>query len=223
LRWKWKIQLDKNTQDFFIGENQERTYAFQFIEHTITEKHEMRFFIEKNAHVIIEFLCAQNSIDIVIEIYLRGEGASAIINGIYVADQIEKIYIRTVQHHQAPHTQSILSVRGVLYDASFVSYNGTILIEKDAHLSHASQENKNIVLSNAARVISVPTLEILTHDVRCSHASATGTFDTDQLFYAASRGITEKKAHHLLLIAFLDSLFKTEILQSLLRRMLDHE
>ena len=63
-------------------------------------------------------------------------------------------------------------------------------------------ENKNILLSEKSRVTSIPSLQVLTNEVRCFHASATGKFPQEQLFYAASRGLTQKATQLLLLQAF---------------------
>jgi Fe-S cluster assembly protein SufD len=114
-------------------------------------------------------------------------------------------------------------MRGVLNGISYAAYNGMIRVDKAARASVSSQENKNILLSAGARALSVPSLEVLTNDVRCLHASAIGRFDQDQLFYAASRGITEKKAQQLLLQAFFATLFKNELLQNRLKQLVHHE
>src|SRR5437870_4356142 len=112
--------------DFFVTENEQRTHIFSFVDQIVAEKLVFHFYVERNAQLIIEFLCIKSSIDIIVEIYLCGEGASASLQGAYVAHQTDKITMHTLQHHQASHTQSSLIIRGVLYDASYVSYNGTI-------------------------------------------------------------------------------------------------
>ena len=83
----------------------------------------------------------------------------------------------------------------------------TVRMEKEARGAYASQENKNMLLSSGARALSVPSLEVLTHDVHCFHGSAIGRFDEEQLLYAGSRGIDEKTAQRLLLHAFFADLF----------------
>ena len=99
-------------------------------------------------------------------------------------------------------------------------FKGMIRIEKDAQGSCASQENKNILLSNGAHAVSVPSLEVLTHDVQCSHGSAVGRFDDEQLFYAASRGIDEKRTQHLLSNAFLADLYTDEKLKECVKNLI---
>ena len=92
-------------------------------------------------------------------------------------------------------------------------YHGTIRVEQDAAWYVASQNNKNILLiSNDARAVSVPSLEVLTNEVQCFHGSASGRCDDEQLFYLQSRGIDKKQAHRLLLQAFFAGLFVDQTL-----------
>ena len=98
-------------------------------------------------------------------------------------------------------------MKGVLSGTAYAHYHGTVRMEKEARGAYASQENKNMLLSSGARALSVPSLEVLTHDVHCFHGSAIGRFDEEQLLYAGSRGIDEKTAQRLLLHAFFADLF----------------
>jgi len=176
-----------------------------------TDQH-ICFYVERNAKLVVEILIT-SAANVQIECTLLGVGAEAHITGAYMLDASQKAQITTLQHHVASHTSSTLLMKGLLRDRAVSQYHGTVRIEKDAQGSCASQENKNILLSNSARAISVPSLEVLTHDVQCSHGSAIGRFDDEQLFYAASRGVDEKKAQHLLSNAFLADLFTDEMLK----------
>jgi Fe-S cluster assembly protein SufD len=237
--------------DFFIAADVQKNYSFMFVEHKADVALHVRFYLERNAQVSVELLYSALSLDtffeakntqderegqslfapsgvsheavIFIEAFLVGEGASISINGAYLLGGTHKLQLRTLQHHQAAHTKSNLIMRGVLNGNGHAVYNGMIRVDKAARASVSSQENKNILLSDAARALSVPSLEVLTNDVRCFHASAIGRFDQDQLFYAASRGITEKKAQRLLLDAFFGTLFKNEALKDCLGQLLQHE
>ena len=106
-------------------------------------------------------------------------------------------------------------IKGALHDNAFAHYQGNICIEKNASGSYASQENKNILLSNAARVVSVPNLEVLNNEVKCFHGSAIGRFDEEQLFYAACRGIDEKAAEKILLKAFFTDVVDGELFKGI--------
>jgi Fe-S cluster assembly protein SufD len=208
--------------EYTVGENQHKHYSFLIDQKTAgdlsdealakSDQH-IRFYVERNAKLNVEILIASTT-NVHIECILRGVGAEVSISGAYILDASHKAQITTVQRHRAAHTQSSLIMKGLLRDSAQAQYHGTVLIEKDAQGSCASQENKNILLSNGARAVSVPNLEVLTHDVRCAHGSAVGRFDEEQLFYAASRGIDEISAQHLLSTAFVADLFTDEMLKN---------
>lgn len=213
MLWKWKIQLDNSIREYCVAENQHAQYSFLFDETTAQSRISLRFVVERNAMVNVEILIARIPLHIHLECILQAEGADARISGIYMGHMADAITITTVQHHKACHTRSNLVMKGILHDKAYVHYQGNIRIEHDAQGTVASQENKNILLSNAARAVSVPSLEVLNHDVQCSHGSAIGKFDEEQILYAAARGIDEKTAQCLLLEAFCADLFTDEKLK----------
>jgi Fe-S cluster assembly protein SufD len=203
-------------REYVVGENQHKNYSFLIDLPAVAlakEGQHIRFYVERNARLVVEILIT-SAANVHFECILVGVGADAHITGAYMLDALHKAQITTLQHHVVPHTQSRLLMKGLLRDSAQAQYYGTVRIEKDAQGSCASQENKNILLSNNARVVSVPSLEVLTHDVQCSHGSAIGRFDDEQLFYAASRGVDEKSAQYLLSNAFLADLFTDKVLQN---------
>jgi Fe-S cluster assembly protein SufD len=213
--------LDNTTREYVVSENQHKKYSFLIdlsSEALAKEDQHIRFYVERNAQLNVEILIA-SSINVHIECILLGVGARAHITGAYILDASQKVHITTLQHHVVAHTQSTLIMKGLLRGTAAAQYHGMVRIEKDAQGSCASQENKNILLSNSARAISVPSLEVLTHDVQCSHGSAVGRFDEQQLLYAASRGIDEKRAQHLLSNAFLADLFTDEKLKECVSKL----
>lgn len=199
-------------REYIIGENQQQHYSLVIDDTTAGDQH-MRFYLERNAGLTVEILIASTTINVHVECVLGGKNADARIVGAYLIDASHKAQISTLQHHIVPHTRSTLIMKGLLRDNAQSQYHGTVRIEKDARGSCASQENKNMLLSNRARALSVPSLEVLTHDVQCSHGSAIGRFDDEQLFYAASRGIDEKVAQQLLAHAFFADLFTDEMMK----------
>jgi len=142
-----------------------------------------------------------------LDIVLQGPGAEAHVRGLYLLSGSQYIDITSAQMHQKSHTTSDLILKGVVSGQAHSVYRGTIFIDKQAYRTNASQENKNILLSDAARAHSIPSLEVLNHDVQCSHGSAVGQFDKEQLFYVQARGLEEKMAKKLLLEGFLSDLF----------------
>ena len=163
----------------------------------------LEFYVESSATLTCLFAIIDAQVaNINLSIVLVGSHARAIVRGIYVLDTAQHITITTRQHHQAPHTTSDLLINGILGDSAYVHYHGTIAVDQDAKKTQASQINKNILLSRAARVNSKPTLEVLTHDVRCTHGSAVGYFDEQVLLYIQSRGLTREQAQHVVLQGF---------------------
>lgn len=211
--------MDNQVCEYVVGENQHKNYSFLIDEVTVGDQY-IRFYVERNAKLVVEILIASTAINIYIECILQGVGADARISGAYVLDAAQKVQIKTMQHHLVSHTYSSLIMKGLLRDSAHAQYHGTVRIEKEAQGACASQENKNILLSDNARAVSVPSLEVLTHDVRCSHGSAIGRFDQQQLFYAASRGIDEKVAQRLLSNAFLSDLFANDMLKDGVRKLI---
>ena len=203
--------MDNGKRSYYIGEGEAFNCALFIDAQSEQAVHHFSFYLERNAILAVELLIVRAHVDVTIDCFLRGQGAEATIIGAYNGGMSDKVNIVTQQHHQAPHTRSKLVMRGVLRDSAHAHYHGLIRIDKDAHGANASQENKNMLLSDQARAVSIPTLEVLTNDVQCFHGSATGRPDSEQLFYCASRGVDEKTAQRLLLQGFFAELFVGEL------------
>jgi Fe-S cluster assembly protein SufD len=138
-----------------------------------------------------------------INVVLDGEGAECTLDGLYVARGGEHVDCQTTIDHARPHGTSRELYKGVLCDAGEGVFNGRIVIREGAQKTSASQTNKNLLLSAAARVETRPQLEIRANDVRCSHGATVGQLDRDALFYLRSRGLPERAARRLMTEAFL--------------------
>src|SRR5205085_6354384 len=104
--------------------------------------------------------------------------------------------------HAAPSSTSDLLFKGAVQDHGRSVYSGLIRVRKEAPGTNAFQTNRNLVLSEGASAESVPNLEIETNDVKCSHASAVGPIDEEQLYYLESRGIPPQVAERLIVLGF---------------------
>ncbi len=111
---------------------------------------------------------------------------------------------RTLQDHDAPSTRSDLLFKGAVEDHAHSVYSGLIRLRPTARKAKASQTNRNLVLTEGAGAESIPNLEIEANDVRCSHASAVGPIDEDQLYYLESRGVPPAEAERLIVLGFFD-------------------
>lgn len=159
--------------------------------------------LEKNAKLnfLIAVLHAQN-LDIEINLYVHGDGAQADLSGLYALDGQQNFSIKTYQMHEGSNTKSSVVLKGMLKDQAQANVQGLIFIDTHATKSDASQENKNIVMSKQARVVSIPSIEVLQHDVACCHGTAVGQFDEKHRWYLTSRGLNFDQAHQLLISSF---------------------
>lgn len=138
---------------------------------------------------------------------LAGRGARSEVLGAVFASGRQQADQHIFQDHEAPHTSSNLLVRVALMERSRASYTGRLRIAPDAPHCEARQENRNLLLSERARADSIPELEILTHEVMCAHAAATGPVDPAMLFYLRSRGLSERDAEAAVVLGFLEPVF----------------
>jgi len=133
---------------------------------------------------------------------------------------------RTFQDHYAPRATSDLLYHNALSDTSRTIFAGLIKVEEKAHETDAYQKVRNLMLSDEAEANSMPGLEILADNVRCTHGATSGELNEDELFYMMARGIPPKQAAQLIVRGFLGSVLArlehTE-LQSHLGEILDRK
>jgi Fe-S cluster assembly protein SufD len=135
---------------------------------------------------------------------LVGEGARSNLLAVAVAKHQQEFDARTLQDHISPHTASDLLYKNALDDRARTIFGGLIRVEPHAHFTDAYQKVRNLLLSDDAEANSMPGLEILADNVRCTHGATSGQIDEDELFYLRSRGIPTKIAQRLLVTGFLD-------------------
>ncbi len=140
---------------------------------------------------------------------LTARGASADVFGVALGDLSEHLAYNTVQHHDAPDTKSNINFRVALKGSSASSYQGNIVVSLNGARTDAYQSNKNLLLSREAKAESIPRLEILTDDVKCSHGATVGPVDKNQVFYLMSRGLDEKEAEELIVSGFFNTVLST--------------
>ena len=141
--------------------------------------------------------------DIEVTVDLVGPDAEAHIKALYLCKAAEKVRFRIVMHHRAPGCKSTQLINGIAGGRADVRFDGTIVVAPDAQQTEAYQENHNIVLTEEAKVVTKPQLEIYADDVKCSHGATVGQLNADELFYMRSRGIPEAEARTLQMLSFL--------------------
>ena len=133
-----------------------------------------------------------------------GPGGEAELLGLYFADAGQHLEHRLFVDHNAPRTRSNVDYKGALQgEAARTVWIGDVLIRKVAEGIDTYESNRNLVLTDGCKADSVPNLEIETGEIEgAGHASTTGRFDDQQLFYLQSRGIPEDEARRLVVHGF---------------------
>jgi Fe-S cluster assembly protein SufD len=133
---------------------------------------------------------------------LAGQGATSRVTGAYFADGTQHLDYDTFQEHIAPNTTSDFAFKGALRDQASTVWRGMIRVEPEAQKTNAYQENRNLLLSKEAHADSIPGLEIMANDVRCTHGATLGQVDREQLFYLMTRGLSRSEAERLIVRGF---------------------
>lgn len=133
---------------------------------------------------------------------LDGEGAECLINGLFVGAGKQHMDNYMLVEHAQPNCSSRQFYNGILDEQARGVFHGRIVVHKDAQRTDAKQTNRNLLLSDDARMDTKPQLEIYADDVKCTHGATIGQIEEEALFYLRSRGLSEHDARNLLLYAF---------------------
>lgn len=153
-----------------------------------------------------------------------GQGADARLHSLAIAGDGQEFDQRTLQTHEAPRSRSDLLFKNALLAGGRTIFSGMIRVAPDAQHTDAYQTNRNLLLDPSAEANSLPGLEILANDVKCSHGATSGQIDEDQLFYMRSRGISDRLARQLLVFGFFEEIIeKTQLpeLEDLVRKWIE--
>lgn len=162
-----------------------------------------------------------------IHVTLDHEGAECRVDGLYIVGAGQLADTHSVIDHRKPHCTSRQLYKGILDGKSRAVFSGKIFVRHGAEKTDAMQTNKNLLLSNEARVDTKPQLEILADDVKCAHGAAVGQLDDEEIFYLESRGIQPDLARNLLTYGFAEEVIakisvesiKAQLDESVLRRL----
>ena len=157
---------------------------------------------------------------------LAGAGARAFVHGFMFGDQRQHFHLHTLQRHLVEQTTSDLLIKCCLKDRARSIYQGLIQVSEGAQRTDAYQANRNLLLSDLARADSIPGLEILANDVRCTHGATIGHVDDEQLYYLMTRGLPRLEAQRLVVEGFfapvLDRIPLDDVREQL-RREIEHK
>ena len=191
--------------ELYVGEGANLRYvSLQNWERNVLHFNTIRSSTEKDATInsLVVSLGSQLSRTNV-EAGLTAAGGDSEMLGLYFADMEQVLDHHTLQDHIAPNAHSDLLYKGALRDESLAVFSGLIRVEPGAQKTDAYQTNRNLILgTDEAMAVSLPNLEIMADDVRCSHGSTTGQVDEVELFYLMSRGIPRREAEKLVVYGF---------------------
>ena len=143
-----------------------------------------------------------------IDVKFTAEGGEAFVDGLYMLSGSQHSDTHSIIDHLLPNCISHQSYKGVLNDRSRGVFNGKVFVRENAHGTNAEQSNKNLLLSNDARVDTKPQLEIFNDDVKCSHGATVGQLEEEELFYLLTRGLPDSLARNLLTYGFAEEIIR---------------
>jgi Fe-S cluster assembly protein SufD len=143
-----------------------------------------------------------------IDLKFTAEGGEAFVDGLYMLSGEQHADTHSVIDHRVPNCTSHQNYKGVLNDRSRGVFNGKVFVRENAHGTDAFQSNKNLLLSNEARVDTKPQLEIFNDDVKCAHGATVGQLEEEELFYLLTRGLPENLARNLLTYGFAEEIIR---------------
>jgi Fe-S cluster assembly protein SufD len=147
------------------------------------------------------------------------EGAECWVDGLYLVTGDQHADTHSVIDHRQPNCTSHQLYKGILDGKSRAVFNGKVFVRHNAQKTDAMQTNKNLLLSNEARVDTKPQLEILADDVKCAHGAAVGQIDQDELFYLETRGIHPDLGRNLLTYGFAEEVIAKIKLDSIRNKL----
>jgi Fe-S cluster assembly protein SufD len=154
-----------------------------------------------------------------IDLKFTEEGGEAYVDGLYMLNGTQHSDTHSVIDHLVPNCTSNQNYKGVLNDKSRAVFNGIVFVRENAHGTDAQQSNKNLLLSNDARVDTKPQLEIFNDDVKCSHGATVGQLEEEELFYLLTRGLPEPLARNLLTYGFAEEIINKIDIEEIKREL----
>jgi len=154
-----------------------------------------------------------------IHLKFTAEGGEAFVDGLYMLSGSQHADTHSEIDHAVPNCVSHQTYKGVLNDKSRGVFNGKVFVRENASGTDAQQSNKNLLLSNDARVDTKPQLEIYNDDVKCAHGATVGQLEEEELFYLLSRGLNETLARNLLTYGFAEEIVNKIGIESIKKQL----
>ncbi|MBI9039051.1 MAG: Fe-S cluster assembly protein SufD [Bacteroidales bacterium] len=199
-----KNSFTNSVTEIFLNENSNIDYyKLQNLNNQSTLLNHTNFYQNTNSNISSNSISLNGGLirnETCVEI--EGEGCAANVYGLFLMDDKQHIDNHIFIDHKKSNCVSNELFKGILDDNASAVFNGHVLVRQDSQKTEAFQSNKNILLTDTAKINTKPFLEIYADDVKCSHGATVGQLDNEALFYLRSRGISENNARMLLMYAF---------------------
>ncbi len=154
-----------------------------------------------------------------INVKFTAEGGEAFVDGLYLVSEEQHTDTHSVIDHRVPNCVSHQNYKGIVDEKARAVFNGKVFVRENASGTNAQQSNKNLLLSNDARVDTKPQLEIFNDDVKCAHGATVGQLEEEELFYLLSRGLNESLARNLLTYGFAEEIISKIEIESIKKQL----
>ena len=154
-----------------------------------------------------------------VSVKFNSEGGETFVDGLYMVGGEQHADTHSVIDHRLPNCVSHQTYKGIVDGKARAVFNGKVFVRENASGTDAQQSNKNLLLSNEARVDTKPQLEIFNDDVKCSHGATVGQLEEEELFYLLSRGLNESLARNLLTYGFAEEIVNKIGIESIKRQL----
>jgi Fe-S cluster assembly protein SufD len=154
-----------------------------------------------------------------INVKFDAEGGEAFVDGLYLVSEAQHTDTHSVIDHKVPNCVSHQNYKGIVDEKARAVFNGKVFVRENASGTNAQQSNKNLLLSNDARVDTKPQLEIFNDDVKCAHGATVGQLEEEELFYLFSRGLRENLARNLLTYGFAEEIINKIEMESIKKQL----
>ncbi|MBC7795989.1 MAG: Fe-S cluster assembly protein SufD [Pyrinomonadaceae bacterium] len=149
----------------------------------------------------------------------NAENGECWVDGLYLLTDEQHTDTHSIIDHALPNCVSHQTYKGILDGKSRAVFNGKIFVRVNASGTNGYQSNKNLLLSNEARIDTKPQLEIFNDDVKCSHGATVGQLEEEELFYLLSRGLNEELARNLLTYGFAEEIINKISIESIKKQL----
>jgi Fe-S cluster assembly protein SufD len=154
-----------------------------------------------------------------VNVKFNAEGGEAFVDGLYLVSEEQHADTHSIIDHAVPNCKSHQTYKGIVDEKARAVFNGKVFVRENASGTDAQQSNKNLLLSNDARVDTKPQLEIFNDDVKCSHGATVGQLEEEELFYLLSRGLNESLARNLLTYGFAEEIVNKIEIESIKKQL----